>query len=128
MKRLLKLEVKWLDYSLDSLSFLDRLDDKDLVPTIGLGTLAGLIAWKSNQPAPIPLKSIYSIGGIIVSTLLTHEKLRNRLKEAISTSIPEDIKAGYRVVDERIGMFGANIWNHGEDIFIQAKSKLLNKH
>lgn len=99
-----------------------------MVPTIGLGTLAGLIAWKSNQPAPIPLKAIYSVGGIFVSTLLTHEKLRERLKETISKSIPEDIKARYRIVDERIGMFGANIWNHGEDIFNQAKSKLLNKN
>ena len=97
------------------------MDDKDLIPTIGLGTLAGLIAWKSNQSTSFPLKSIYSLGGIFISSLLTHEKLRTRLKEKISSNIPDDIKMNFKIIDDRIGMFGADIWNRVENLFKDMK-------
>lgn len=106
---------------------LDRFDDKDLLPTISLGTLAGLIGWKSNQSAPFPLKAIFCLGGIFTSSLLTHEKLRSILKEEISSKIPDEIKVNAKVIDERIGMFGADIWNQGEYLFNSLKNKILNK-
>lgn len=98
-----------------------------MIPTIGLGTLAGLISWKSNQSAPFPLKAIFCLGGIFTSSLLTHEKFRLRLKEEISSNISEEIKVKIRDVDERIGIFGANIWSQGESLFNQLKNKVLNK-
>ena len=89
--------------------------------------MAGFIAWKSNQSAPIPIKAIYSLGGIFISSLLTHERLRSVLKEKISSNLPNDIKWNVKFVDERIGMFGADIWNQGEGLFNQLKGKVYNK-
>ena len=116
-----------ITYSIGGSFILDRLDDKNLIPTIGLGTLAGLIAWKSNKSSPLPIKTFYSLAGIFLSSLLTHERLRSVLKEKISSNIPEDIKLNARLVDERIGMFGADMWNQGENLFNQVKNKVLNK-
>lgn len=98
-----------------------------MLPTIGLGSLAGLIAWKSNQSSPFPLKAIFCLAGMFTSSLLTHEKLRSILKEEISSNIPDDLKAKVKFVDDRIGIFGADTWSRGEDLFNQLKNKILYK-
>ena len=89
--------------------------------------MAGLIAWKSNRSAPIPLKVFYSIGGIFISTILTHERFRNVLIEKISKNIPDNIKENNELIDENIGKFGANYWNKIEDLVNQVKNKVKNK-
>lgn len=96
-----------------------------MVPSIGLGTLAGLIAWRSNQSAPVPIKAIFSIGGVFMSTLITHEKIRNTLKSKVSEVLPEKFVNTYQIVDRRIGSLGADLWNQSEDLVHYTKTKII---
>lgn len=126
MRHWINLVVKSV-YPKRPFNFLDRLNDGDLLPSIGLGALAGLISWKSNKTAPLPIKAIYTIGGVFVSTLITHRKFRENLKSKASSILPDALKLHLNIVDERIGMFGADIWNRSEEIFNQLKER-LNKN
>lgn len=87
--------------------------------------MAGLISWRSNIVAPLPLKAIYSFGGVFVSTLITHERFRSTLKHQIEAVLPEEFIRNYKIIDGKVGMFGAELWNKSEDLFHQAKSKVI---
>jgi hypothetical protein len=112
-----------------TLTLKDRLDDKYLLPSGSLGTLAGLISWRSNKSAPLPIKIVYTAGSVFVSTLVTHQRLRENIKERISSVLSDDLKFHYMKIDERIGMFGAKIWNKTDELFkdLSLRSKLLKE-
>lgn len=86
--------------------------------------MAGLISWRSNKTAPLPIKIVYTVGGVLVSTLITHKGLRENVKLEISSILSDDLKFYYKKFDERIGMFGAEIWNGTEEIFKELRRKL----
>lgn len=98
-----------------------------MLPSIGLGTLAGLISWRSNKTAPIPVKIVYTAAGVFVSTLVTHQRVRENIKERISSLLSDNFKEQYRMFDERIGMFGADIWNRSEDFYNDMKSRFYKE-
>ena len=81
--------------------------------------MAGLIAWKGNRTAPFPLKVAYSVGGVFLSTLVTHGKSRNFLKHKIESILPEKITENYKMINEKVGFFGSDVWNRSEDCYNQ---------
>lgn len=102
-----------------------------MIPSIGLGSLAGIISWRSNKTAPLPFKAIYSLSGVFVSTLITHADFRNNLKHKIASNLPEDVVNNYKVIDGKFGSFFADAWDKGEDLFIRIKDeiqKISNKY
>ena len=92
-----------------------------------MGTLAGIISWRSNKTAPIPLKIVYTVGGVFVSSIMTHQKFRDNLKERIASKLPDNLKEHCLIIDEKIGMFGADFWNQSEELFNDLKSRLFKQ-
>lgn len=62
--------------------------------------------------------------GIFFSSLLTHQKLREVLMEKSSEMIPKIMKENYKIIDEKVGMFGANVWNSFEANYFKFKSQI----
>lgn len=89
--------------------------------------MAGLISWRSNKFAPLPIKIGYTFGGVFISTLITHKRLRENIKERISSVLSDDLKLHYRSFDENIGMFGVKIWNRTEELFNDLRKRLYKE-
>lgn len=98
-----------------------------MLPSIGLGSLAGLISWRSNKSAPLPIKLFYTAGGLFVSTLVTYPRTRENIKKKISSVLSDDLKFHYKKVDEKVGMFGAEIWNRTDELFKDLRRRLFKE-
>lgn len=96
--------------SITHLLILDKLDDRDLVPTVGLSALAGIISWGSNSTLVAPVKLLLAAGGAFLSASLTHQRLRNSIYDKAAEIVPVEVKNNFVMIDERVGYLGAKVW------------------
>jgi len=70
---------------------------------------------------------IFTVGGITITSLLTHRKLRNHIQTRISELLPTEVKEVYLQGETAVGQFGANIWGKIDDLIEDVKNKVVKK-
>lgn len=98
--------------------------DRDAVPTAILAAGAAFIAWRSRRDSHLAVRMAGALGGLVLSSLVTHRKLRQQTTRRLQVFIPDAVQHTAQRIDDTIGQSGVWLWNRVDTLHDALRRRL----